>query len=421
MEEQSRLTSLRGLDAAGNPVGPSLTLDGAILPGFFGYTSNIQAQGRAFYIHDNWLTLDGRLNVDVGVRWQQQKATVVRRDRQITPESNFTPPSVVPGSDEDTTADDEIQLPGSRRNLNDTFDGVGWSVGANYTFTDNFAVYGLVSRSFRLPSMEDLNEFRVDSSRTEEQVEEIEQYEAGIRYYGETWDAQLAVFYNDFQPRQESVVYRDFTDPSCVDIGGVPDINTCPEVREFFSRGVENTGVELEATWYPRFLEGVELRGNFVFQDPKINGSNYTTVREIRENDVIVGYEFEEIGEDGRVPRRLADTMINIQGSYDLMPLTGVPLKPYFKYTYFGERYSESRDVDVTLYPEYFHFDGGFIWDFNPNLALQFHVSNITNELSFTEGDPLFVDLKGPNGATNRGVARPLFGRRYRAMLTWYF
>jgi outer membrane receptor protein involved in Fe transport len=421
MEERSRLASLRGLDTTGNPVGPSLTLDGAVLPGFFGYTSNIQAQGRAFYIHDNWSTLDDRLNIDIGVRWQEQKATVVRRDRQITPESNFTPASVIPGSDADTTADDEIQLPGARRNLNDTFDSVGWSIGANYAFSSSLAVYGLVSNSFRLPSMEDLNEFRVDSSRTEEQVEEIEQYEAGIRYYGDSWDAQLAVFYNDFQPRQESVVYRDFTDPSCVDIGGVPDINTCPEVREFFTRGVENTGVEIEATWYPQFLEGIELRGNFVFQDPKINGSNYRTVREIRENDVIVGYEFEEIGEDGRVPRRLADTMINVQGSYDLMPLAGVPLKPYFRYTYFGERYSESRDLDVTLYPEYFHVDAGFIWDFSEKLALQFHVSNITNELSFTEGDPLFVDLKGPNGATNRGVARPLFGRRYRAMLTWYF
>lgn len=35
LETQSRLVNLRGVDAAGKPVGPSLTLDGAILPGFF--------------------------------------------------------------------------------------------------------------------------------------------------------------------------------------------------------------------------------------------------------------------------------------------------------------------------------------------------------------------------------------------------
>ncbi len=421
IEEQSRLVDLRGLDENGNVVGPSLTLDGAILPGFFGYTSDIAAQGHAFYILDHWETLDNKLKFDIGFRWQDLEANVVRRDRNITAGSDQTPASVTPGSPEDTTADDEVFLPTGRRVLDDSFDGFGWSVGANYSFSNEMAVYGLVSSSFRLPSFEDLNEFRVDSSRQEQQVEEIMQYETGVRYYADTWDTQIAVFYNEFTPRQESVVYRDFTDPSCTVNDGVPDINTCPEVREFFERGVENIGVEIEAAWRPNFIEGLELSGNLVFQDPQIVGANFRTVREIRQNDIIVGYEFEEIGEDGRTPRRLADTLINIRGSYDTKPLLGIPFKPYFRYTYFGERFSESRDVDVTLYPDYFHIDGGFIWDFNEDLAFQVHVSNITDELSFTEGDPLFVDLKGPNGATNRGVARPLFGRTTRAMLTYRF
>ena len=67
------------------------------------------------------------------------------------------------------------------------------------------------------------------------------------------------------------------------------------------------------------------------------------------------------------------------------------------------------------------HLDGGFIWDFDKDTAVQFHVSNITNQLSFTEGDPLDATLKGPNGATNRGVGRPLFGRIFRVSLTHFF
>ena len=421
MAEESRLADLRGLDANGNPVGPSLTLDGGILPGFFGYTSDITAQGSAFYLHDHWETLDGDLKIDMGVRWQDVEATVVRRDRNIIAGSNQTPASIVPGSAEDTTADDEVFLPGDRRVLVDDFDGFGWSIGANYSIGADMAVYGLISNSFRLPSLEDFNEFRVDSSRAEEQIEDIMQYEGGIRYYADTWDTQIAIFYNDFSPREDSVVYRDFTASSCVVNDGVPDINTCPEVREFFSRGVENAGIEVEFAWYPKFMEGLEIRGNVVYQQPEIVGANYNTVREIRENDIIVGYEFEQIGEDGRTPRRLAEQMYNVQSVWDLKPLTGWPIKPYIKYTYFDERFSESRDQDVTLYPEYSHLDGGFIVDFSDKLALQFHVSNITDSLSFTEGDPLFVDLKGPNGATNRGVARPLFGRKYRAMLTYWF
>lgn len=424
MGDPSRLADLRGVDSAGNVVGPSLTLNGGILPGFFGYVSEIDAEGSAFYILDHWETMDGRLKIDMGVRWQDLQANVMRMDRNIIDGSNLTPDSIVPGSDADTTADDEVFLPSNPRMLDDEFDGFGWSFGGNYSFSRDFAVYGLVSKSFRLPSFEDLNEFRVDSSREEEQVEEIDQYEAGFRFYADNFDTQVAVFYNDFKPRQDSVTFRDFTDPSCEEQGTLVDINTCPEVREFFQRGVENTGIEIEAAWRPGFswTEGLELRGNAVFQSPEIVGANFRVVRQLTDgNGVTTGFEFEEIGEDGRRPRRLADTMINLQGVWDMRPILGMPFKPYGKYTWFGDRFSESRDVDVTLYPEYFHIDGGFIWDFNEDMAFQFHVANITNELSFTEGDPLFADLKGPNGATNRGVARPLFGRTMRASFTYRF
>ena len=113
--------------------------------------------------------------------------------------------------------------------------------------------------------------------------------------------------------------------------------------------------------------------------------------------------------------------MANLQAIWDTKPVTGLPFKPYAKFTYFGSRYSESTDNNVTLYPAYYHLDGGFIWDFNKQSAFQLHVSNITNKLSFTEGDPLFADLKGPDGATNRGVARLLFGRTLRASYTYFF
>jgi outer membrane receptor protein involved in Fe transport len=419
MEERSRLVNLRGVDAAGAPVGPSLTLDGAILPGFFGYVSDATVQGRALYLHDHWQALNGRLKLDLGVRHQTQRASVVRQDRSQA--TDLTPATVTPGSAADTTADNEVFLPGAPRVLNTTLAGTGWSIGGNYSLQPNLAVYGLVSRSFRLPSMEDLNEFRIDESVPGSKVEKIMQYETGVRYYAGTWDTQVAVFYNKFSPRDNVITFRDFTSPTCAVTGGVPNINSCPEVREFYRRGVQNVGVEIEAAWRPQAVPGLEMRLNGVFQDPKITEANYRTVKEVRVNDVVTGYTFESIGEDGRRPRRLANHMLNLQASYDTKPLTGLPFKPYMKYTRFGSRYSESQDINVTLYPAYYHLDGGFIWDFDKNTAFQLHVSNITNQLSFTEGDPLFNDLKGPNGATNRGVGRPLFGRVIRASLTYFF
>lgn len=418
MEQQSRLANLRAVDAAGNPVGPSLTLDGGILPGFFGYVSDASVRGNALYVQDHWETLGGKLKLDLGVRHQRQRATVVRSDLSPT---DRTPASVVPGSNADTTADNEVFVPGAPRVLNTSLSGTGWSVGANYSLQPNLAVYGLVSRSFRLPSLEDLNEFRVDPSIPGSKVEKIMQYETGVRYYADTWDTQLAVFFNKFSPRDQTVTFRDFTSPQCAVVGGVPDINSCPEVREYYRRGVKNTGIELETAWRPQAVRGLELRGNLVLQDPKIIDANYRTVKEVRVNDVVTGYQFEQIGEDGRRPRRLANHMVNVQAIYDTLPLTGLPFKPYLKYTHFGSRYSESTDNNVTLYPAYYHLDGGFIWDFSKKTAFQLHVANMTNQLSFTEGDPLFADLKGPNGATNRGVARPLFGRTVRVSLTHFF
>lgn len=418
MEKQSRLVNLRGVDASGNPVGPSLTMDGAILPGFFGYVSDASVRGDALYVQDHWETLGGKLKLDLGVRHQRQRATVVRSDRNPT---DMTPASVVPGSDADTTADNEVFVPGAPRTLNSKLSATGWSIGSNYALQPNLAVYGLVSSSFRLPSLEDLNEFRVDPKVPGSKVERIMQYETGVRYFADNWDTQLAVFYNKFSPREQTVTYRDFTSSQCAVVGGVPDINSCPLVTEYYRRGVKNFGLELETAWRPQAVPGLELRGNVVLQNPKITDANYRTVKEVRVNDVVTGYTFEQIGEDGRRPRRLAAHMLNVQGIFDAKPMTGLPFKPYVKYTHFGSRFSESTDNNVTLYPAYYHVDGGFIWDFSSKTAFQLHVANLTNQLSFTEGDPLFSDLKGPNGATNRGVARPLFGRTVRVSLTHFF
>lgn len=420
MEDKPALADLRALDANGNPVGPSLTLDGGILPGFFGYVSDMSGDGRALYVLDHWETLNNRLKVDVGVRWQKLKATVTRMDRVCC--TNVTPASVVPGSAGDTTADNEVFMPGPRRVLEDDFDGFGFSVGANYSIAPSFAVYGLTSRSFRLPSLEDLNEFRVSSSAEGSQVEEIWQYEGGVRFDTRTFDGQIALFLNRFEPRQQVNVFRDFTSPQCAVAGGVPDINTCPEVRQTFARGVKNKGVELELGWRPPFVPGLELRAGGVLQDPRIQGANFTIVdANVDQNGVVTSYEFVQVGENGRRPRRLATKMFNFQPVFDLKPLTGLPIKPYAKYTYFSSRFSESTDFNVTLYPSYYHIDGGVIVDLNDRLALQVHAANITNQLSFTEGDPLFFDLLGPNGDTNRGVARPLFGRTVRGSLTYRF
>jgi outer membrane receptor protein involved in Fe transport len=113
--------------------------------------------------------------------------------------------------------------------------------------------------------------------------------------------------------------------------------------------------------------------------------------------------------------------MANFQPSYDLLAATGIPLTVYGQYQYVGDRFSEATDTNVTLLPSYHIINMGAQYQLSSRWMAQLHVANLTNQLSFTEGDPLFSDLLSPDGTRNRGIARPLFGRTIRASITYRF
>jgi outer membrane receptor protein involved in Fe transport len=424
---QSRLVDLIAVDAQGNQVGPSLTQGGAILPGWGGFVSNINGDGNAAYLLDHWETMGNKLKIDAGVRWQNLKADVTRRDRTVI--TDLTPAGVAVGSTQDTTADNEVSFPGDPHTLRQSFHGFGWSLGGNYSFNKSMAVYALASDSFRLPSLGDLNDLSTANATVVNgkpvdvsAVEHIRQYEGGLRYLTRGFGASVAVFYNKFSPRSQVNIYKDIQSASCTAQGGVTQINSCPEVAQLYKRGVQNVGTEVELSWRPAAIDGLELKGNLVFQNPKVNGANYTVTQEDKDaQGVITGYHYVQISEDGRRPRRLPKVMLNLTPSFDLKPLTDIPVSVYGQYQYYGSRFSEASDNNVTLYPSYHIINAGAAYQISERWNARLHVANLTNQLSFTEGDPLFNDLLSPDGSRNRGVARPLFGRTLRFSLTYMF
>lgn len=424
---ESRPVDLIAVDAQGNQVGPSLTQDGAILPGWGGFVSDIRGDGNAAYLLDHWETMDKKLKIDAGVRWQNLKADGLRRDRNVI--TDMTPANVVVGSTQDTTADNEVSLPGAPQTLNKTYHGFGWSLGGNYSFSKAFAVYGLASDSFRLPSLEDINNLTtatatVVNGRTVEvsAVEHIRQYEMGLRYLTRGFGASVAAFYNKFSPRSAVNIYKDIQSSQCTSAGGVTQINSCPDVAQLYQRGIQNVGAEVELSWRPADIPGLELKGNMVMQNPKVKGANYTTTQEDKDaQGVITGYHYVQVSEDGRRPRRLPKVMFNFMPSFDLKPLTDIPVSVYAQYQHYGSRFSEASDSNVTLFPSYHIINAGAQYQITERLSAHLHVANLTDQLSFTEGDPLFNDLLSPDGSRNRGVARPLFGRTLRFSLTYMF
>ena len=410
LADPSELVDLYLVNAAGAKVAP-LSLQGSFIPGFYGNAVNGDAENFAVYILDHWEGFNHKLKIDAGFRWETEKMNVRFRNRSCC--TTFFPGNATTGN----RAYTQNQTLGDPQFLNDRYSASGWTIGANYELRQNLAVYALGSRSFRLPSLNDGVAF-AQSVPLSNPVERITQIEGGARYQSRLFDLSVAGFYNKFTPRTLINIYQDINSPSCTAGGTVATpatITQCPNINQPYSYGSTNYGTEILATVRP-FLAGFDVDLNVTLQNPRVDGSGFTVV-----NQVGNSYQLAQISQDGRRVARQATTRVFIRPRWDLNPLLNVPVKLYGSYEWESARFSTSQDVNVTIYPSYYIMNAGALVDVTRNLSVQVHVANLTNQLSFTEGDPLFFDLKAPDGVSNRGVARPLFGRTARLMLNYRF
>ncbi|TPG46550.1 hypothetical protein EAH76_23330 [Sphingomonas glacialis] len=406
----AELVDIYLVNAAGAKVAP-LSLNGSFLPAFSGNAASGGAENFAGYVLDHWELFDRKLKIDAGFRWETEQLDIRYQNRTccVTSFPN--------GATTGNRALSQTQTLGDPQYLKERYYGHGWSIGGNYSIKRNLAVYALASQSFRLPSFNDGVAF-AQSQPLGSAVEHITQYEGGARFQSRYFDASVAGFYNKFTPRTLINTYQDINSPLCTAGGTVATTSTitsCPNIYQPYSYGTTNYGTEIQATIRP-FIPGFDVGIDVTLQDPKVNGSGYTVV-----NQVGTSYQFAQITQDGRREARQATTRIFIRPRWDLGPLLHLPVKLYGSYEHESPRYSTSQDINVTVYPAYYILDAGALWDVSKRLSLQVHVANLTNQLSFTEGDPLFFDLKAPDGIGNRGVARPLFGRTSRLMLNYKF
>lgn len=406
----SQLVDIYLVNAAGSKVAP-LSLNGSYLPGFYGNAVNGKAENFAGYVLDHWEAFGHRLKIDAGFRWETEQLNVQFQNRACC--SVFFPNGATTGN----RAYTQVQTLQPPQYLDHRYYGNGWSVGANYSINRHLAVYALASRSFRLPSMNDGIAF-AQSAPLADPVEHITQYEGGFRFQSKLLDLSVAGFYNKFTPRTLINIYQDINSPQCTAGGTVATtatITSCPNIYQPYAYGTTNYGTEIQATIRP-FIPGFDVGIDLTLQDPKVNGSGYTVV-----NQTGTTYQYATISQDNRREARQAVTRIFVRPRWDLKPLFKIPVKLYGSYEYESPRYSTSQDINVTVYPAYYILDAGALWDVSSRLSVQIHVANLTNQLSFTEGDPLFFDLKAPDGTGNRGVARPLFGRTARLMVNYRF
>ncbi len=355
----SDIYDIVALDAANNVIG-TLSDNGLVSYGDWGAGIRDRNDSTiSLYVNDEIAI--GDLRIDGGIRWESDKATA--RDGNGAAVNQPVQSGVV----------------GVIRNVGSTFDGTfstrkatrrkaAYTVGANYQFTQNLAVYARYAHGFQTNN--------VDPITT------IELYEAGVRYqYGRLINGSLTVFRTNFKNQN-----YNFADP----------VN--PTVQSNINADLRTNGVEFDLLVRPSDWLTVNLQG--VLQDPKlvnlaINGAN-------------------QAGFEGNRPERTPSQLFTITPAVQLPNGLG---EVYARYKYIGKIFADAGN-GVSL-PSYGVTSAGVSLNLSDRVQASFNVDNIFNVVGLTEGNP----RQGQTQAITDGFfyARGIVGRTYGGSITLKF
>ncbi len=355
----SDIYDIVALDAGNNVIG-TLSDNGLVSYGDWGAGIRDRNDSTiSLYVNDEIEI--GDLRIDGGIRWESDKA--LARDGNSAAVNQPVQPGVV----------------GVIRNVGSTFDGTfttrevtqqkaAYTVGANYQFTNNLAVYARYANGFQTNN--------IDRPTT------IELYEAGVRYkYGRLFDGSVTVFRTNFRDQS-----YNFADP----------VN--PTVQSNINADLRTNGVEINALVRPTNWFSVDFQG--VFQDPKlvnleINGAN-------------------QAGFEGNRPERTPAQLFTITPTAQLPNGLG---EIYARYKYIGKIFADAGN-GVTL-PSYGVTSAGITLNISERMQASFNVDNLFNVVGLTEGNP----RQGQTQAITDGFfyARGIVGTTYGGSITLKF
>lgn len=418
VKPNAKLLDIVALSNAGSQIGPSFSRNGVYRNASEMKEVNDKQEAKAFYISDDW-----KVNKDLilNVGWRTETLDIDSNFNNFNNGENLTPSNVVVGSTADTLSDNTtVGLTGRITSSLAHFQESGWTAGANYLLTDNFAVFGRLSDSFRMPRSEVIWADRAMA----DPVQRILQAETGIKYQGEEFTGYLTTFWNRFKAVGTFLEYKDIADPACQVPNSKPDLNNCRSIQGIYRQGTENLGAEVEIDWKPGFVPGFALGATVTLQDPKFAGGDSPAVEAIQEKDaqgnfVTTGYKIVNNNLNGNIPQRFPKVMASLRPSYDLPKILDVDTTLYASIQYTGERYSS--DQNVNLYPGYLNVEAGALFQLNKDLNMQFHVTNLTDSKTLTEGDDVNQNNLTPDGKRNLMLGRPIFGRTMKLSLTYQF
>ncbi|RDS85777.1 TonB-dependent receptor domain-containing protein [Dyella psychrodurans] len=370
--DNAKLLNLVAVNAQGAPIG-TLTDNGIYNNGYEWAHAAGTSNTDAFYFSDEWQATD-KLRIDGGARWERVNTTGWT---ELPATVNLGTPwssNILTGS-------------GQFADYDHTFNKLGWTLGANYQFTDQQGVFARYTSTFRLPNLSSYITTPTATPITQTMVLPEVGYKFANRYI-ETYETFFYTKYNNVG--FSNYVFNPTSGASTAETGYAD---------------TETYGLELEGTVYPS--KWFDIQYNATLQDPRYKGLRYTTVT--AGEPVLLDYDDNQLI---RVPRKSARIVPGVN-------LLDNKLRLQMAYEYEGKRFSDTAN-SVEL-PQYTTLSFSARYQATPDLSFFVYADNITNSLGLTEGNPRSGELKSTDAGATVFIARPLLGRSFRASVMYRF
>lgn len=333
--------------------GRQATRQGFTSTAFLNLRANYDGENIAAFVADEW-ELSERLRLDLGARYERQSVTGNVHDT-ATVDLDGNPATVYDNAT-------SLALASTRR-IDQDDEAFSWTAGLNFRLNDNNSLFARANSGVKFPGFDNLRDGQT-------RVQDVDQYELGLKSGASNYDLYLTAFYNTFKnsPFQAFLANgENFT-----------------AVGDSRARGLEVEGAI-------RPFGGFELAGTGVWLDAK-----YRNYREFTGNQVM------------RQPKR----QFRVTPSYYWMLPFG-DLKVFATYSYIGDRFADLANSQRL--PSYDMVDIGANLHVGDHWEVTASGSNVTDTLGLTEGN-----VRVPGAATG-GVfmGRPIAGRQYQMSVAY--
>jgi iron complex outermembrane recepter protein len=362
VRNDSTIYDVVALDANNNVIG-TLTDNGQTSYGNWGAgIRQRKDKSISLYVNDE-IAIGDKLRIDGGVRWESDAATFF--DGRTAAVNQPVQPGVINRTVVPTVGS---TWDGTFAVTKKTQSRAAWTIGANYLFTSNFAIYARYANGFQ--------------TNNTDPITGIELYEAGVRFQsGRMFNATATVFRTNFKNQ-----FYNFIDP----------VN--PTIQTAFQADLRTNGIEVNANVRPIDWFALDFSG--VFQKPSLNNLRLNGVPQPTFN--------------GNRPERTPAKLFTITPTITLPDGWG---EVYGRYKYVGKIFADAGN-GIAL-PAYGVTSLGINLNVGERLQVGFNADNIFDVVGVTEGNPRQGQTQ--NASSGFFYARSIVGPTYTGTVTLKF